>query len=137
MILLAVPQLLGIGCASIGTSRLCNAVCNKSKRPRGTASLRHWAKLLAILSLIVGLVPPARAVTAPNSVTLAWNRSPGTNIVGYKVYYGVASRTYTAVVSAGNSTNATVSGLTSGATYFFAVTSYDPSGLESDYSSEI
>jgi len=37
----------------------------------------------------------------------------------------------------GNSTNVTVSGLVQGTNYFFAVTAYDSSGLESDYSNEM
>src|SRR5437867_4474089 len=71
------------------------------------------------------------------SVTLVWNASPGTNIAGYNVYYGVASRTYTNKVNVGNATNATVSGLIEGTTYYFAVTAYDSNGLESDYSNEM
>ncbi len=69
-------------------------------------------------------------------MTLAWNAVSG-NIAGYNLYYGTASHNYTTKVSAGNSTSATASGLNAGATYYFAVTSYDTSGLESGYSSEV
>jgi hypothetical protein len=75
-------------------------------------------------------VPPGQ------SVTLAWNPSPDTNVAGYNVYYGVASRTYTNVINAGNATNATVSGLVEGATYYFTAAAYNTLGLESDYSNE-
>src|SRR5207244_154249 len=71
------------------------------------------------------------------SVSLVWNASSGTNVAGYNVYYGVASRTYTNKVNVGNVTNATISGLIEGTTYFFAVTAYDQYGLESDYSNEM
>jgi len=76
-------------------------------------------------------------VQAGQSVTLAWNRSPDTNVVGYNAYYGVASRTYTNTINLGNTTKATISGLVEGATYYFALTAYNILGLESDYSSEI
>ncbi|HEV2395207.1 MAG TPA: Ig-like domain-containing protein [Verrucomicrobiae bacterium] len=72
-----------------------------------------------------------------NSVTLAWNPSSDPTLAGYRVYQGVASQTYTNVLSVGTATNATVSGLTGGVTYFFAVTAYDTDGLESPYSNQI
>lgn len=71
------------------------------------------------------------------SVTVAWDRSPGTNVAGYNIYEGIASRSYTNKLNVGNSTNGTVSGLVQGTNYFFAVTAYDTSGLESDYSNEL
>jgi hypothetical protein len=71
------------------------------------------------------------------SVNLAWSPSPDTNVVGYRVYYGVASRTYTNMVDVGAVTNATIGGLVEGKTYYFAATAYNILGLESDYSAEI
>jgi hypothetical protein len=70
-------------------------------------------------------------------VTLAWDPSPGGAIAGYRLYDGVASRSYTNMINAGNVTTQSVSGLTAGVTYFFAVTAYGTNGLESDYSSEV
>ena len=73
----------------------------------------------------------------PQSVILAWDPSPGTNVIAnYKVHYGVASATYTDVVSAGTNTTVSISNLVNGTTYYFASTAVDTSGLESDYSSE-
>ncbi len=60
----------------------------------------------------------------------------GTNITGYRIHYGVASRTYTHTVAVGNTTNATISGLADGVVYYFAATAVDSWGLESDYSNE-
>jgi oxalate decarboxylase/phosphoglucose isomerase-like protein (cupin superfamily) len=71
------------------------------------------------------------------SVNLAWSPSPDTNVVGYRVYYGVVSRTYTNMVDVGAATNATISGLVEGATYYFAATAYNVLGLESDFSTEV
>jgi hypothetical protein len=73
----------------------------------------------------------------PQSATLAWDPSPGTNVIAnYNVYYGVASAPYTNVVAAGTNTTMSISNLVAGTTYYFAATAVDTSGLESDYSSE-
>lgn len=71
------------------------------------------------------------------SVTLAWDPNPESDLAGYIVYYGSASRNYTNAVNVGNITTNTVSGLVNGATYFFAVTAYNTNGLESDFSAEV
>jgi hypothetical protein len=78
------------------------------------------------------------ASLATGTVTLAWNASSGTNVIAnYKVYYGVASATYTNSVAAGTNLTVSVSNLVLGVTYYFAATAVDTSGLESDYSTEI
>jgi hypothetical protein len=71
------------------------------------------------------------------SLNLVWNASSDTNVVGYKVYYGTVSEQYTDVIVAGNVTNALISGIESGKTYYFAATSYNAAGWESSYSPEI
>jgi hypothetical protein len=74
----------------------------------------------------------------PQSVTLAWDPSPCTNLIAnYKVYYGVSSATYTNVVAAGTNTTVSISNLLNSTTYYFAATAIDSSGLESDYSPEV
>lgn len=75
--------------------------------------------------------------TAGQSVTLAWDPNGGTNVAGYKIYYGTASHSYTAVVVLGSTNNGTVSGLIAGTTYYFAATSYNGAGAESPYSDEV
>ncbi len=71
------------------------------------------------------------------TVTLAWDPSPGTNvIVNYNIYYGVESATYTNIVAAGTNTTIAVSNLVGEQTYYFAATAVDTFGLESDYSGE-
>ena len=99
--------------------------------PPGIKGLKWFT---GALGLFVFLVTPAWAV---QSVTLAWNASPGPGVAGYRVYYGVASRVYTSMVSVGVVTNATIPGLLEGVTYYFAVTAYDGEGLESIYSNEV
>ena len=77
------------------------------------------------------------SVLGTQSVTLAWNPVTNANVAGYNIYDGSASGYYTNVTSVGNVTSATISGLTEGATYYFATTTLSTSGLESAYSSEI
>ena len=98
------------------------------KRGRRAALVTFLAGSLSVL------ITPS--LFAASSVSLAWNPSSGTNIAGYRIHYGGASRTYTNMVSAGSATSATISNLTGGATYYFAATAYDTSGLESDFSNE-
>jgi len=73
---------------------------------------------------------------AAGSVTLAWDASPDASVVGYKVYYGPASGSYTNSATVGNVTNATLTGLVNGATYFFAATAFNAQGDESVFSNE-
>jgi|SRR5579859_4998055 len=75
--------------------------------------------------------------SADQSVTLAWNPSPDTNVAGYFLCYGANSGSYTSQIDAGTNTIATVSGLREGQTYYFAFTAYDAQGLQSDPSNEV
>ena len=52
------------------------------------------------------------------------------------VYYGPSAGVYPSRIDVGNVTSYTVSGLTEGATYHFAVTAYDSSHVESGYSND-
>jgi len=74
------------------------------------------------------------------TVTLAWDydftNNPSVN--AFKIYDGVASRTYTNVVNInGRILTGQVTNLSGGATYYFAATAVDTNSLESDYSSEV
>ncbi|HLP77369.1 MAG TPA: tandem-95 repeat protein [Candidatus Paceibacterota bacterium] len=71
------------------------------------------------------------------SVTVTWSPSPDTNVIGYNVYYGGASRSYTNKTDVGSATNVTINGLVNGVTYYFAATAYNILGIESDYSAEV
>jgi hypothetical protein len=70
-------------------------------------------------------------------VTLAWDANSEPNIAGYKVYYGTASRVYNWFIDVGDVTTYAVTGLTDGATYYFAATAYDTTNVESTYSGEV
>ncbi len=71
------------------------------------------------------------------SVNLAWDRNSEPDIAGYRVLLGVAPGQYTQSIDAGPAITATVSYLSIGRTYFFAVTAYNTSGFESLPSSEV
>jgi len=94
---------------------------------RNAVRIALWSCLLAL--------SPLTSLAAP-SITLAWDPSPDPAVVGYKVYWGVASRNYTNSLSAGSATTLTVSNLVIGTPYYFAATAYDTNGIESDYSVE-
>ena len=94
---------------------------------RVTFCLFIAASLLAIMQF------PAFAA---GSVTLAWQPSTDTNVVGYNIYFGGASETYTNKISAGNAVSSVISNLVQGATYYFAATAYDSTGMESPFSNE-
>jgi hypothetical protein len=92
----------------------------------------------AVVVLLYGIVAVLTSTPAfADSLTLAWDPSSDSGIAGYNVYYGVASRTYTNMISVGTNTVATISNLVEGVTYYFAATTYDINGLESDFSDEI
>lgn len=76
--------------------------------------------------------------TWPGQVTLYWEASPSPDVTGYKVYYGWQSRRYSWTVDAGPRTDLTVTGLSEGQRYYFAVKAYGSSGgLESRFSNEV
>ena len=59
-------------------------------------------------------------------------------VEGYRLYYGPQSRIYPANLDAGPATTATVTGLSSGQTYYFVVVAYDRTdGIESVVSNEV
>ena len=97
------------------------------------------AFLAATAGPLRGAVALVMLADAPvsQSVTLAWDPSPDSTVVGYFLYYGPASDNCTNRLDAGNSTSATLSGLQPGVAFYFNVTAYDATGQESPPSNEI
>jgi hypothetical protein len=96
--------------------------------------VRRAAQLCIVGSVLTALTPlPTRADA---SVTLAWDASPDPNVTGYNVYYGAHSRGYTNFLILGNTTSVAISNLAPGAIYYFAATTVNSVGLESDFSDE-
>jgi len=108
--------------------------------------------LLAVIIILAGCGNQVSTSTAPavggggsiiGGATLSWDTplknadgSLLTDLQGYKVYYGVSSGNYTQMIDVGNVNLYTLSGLTKGTTYFFTVTTYNSSGIESNYAVE-
>ncbi len=84
-------------------------------------------------STLTLLSPAAHAGTAD----LAWDPSPSAGVAGYNVHVGTSSGSYSSTFDAGNQTTFTVPGLTEGQTYYFAVTAYNGTVPESDFSNEV
>ena len=70
-------------------------------------------------------------------ITLAWDANTETDLAGYKIYYGTASRNYTTSEDVSDTTSYTITNLDEGVTYYFAAKAYDTSQNESDYSAEL
>jgi hypothetical protein len=82
------------------------------------------------LGLLVYLIFAA-SVQARTNVTLAWNPIANPLVAGFNVYYGGASGICTNKIDAGLNSSVTISNLTAGATYYFALTTYSSTGAES------
>ncbi|HWH72342.1 MAG TPA: hypothetical protein VNT26_23475, partial [Candidatus Sulfotelmatobacter sp.] len=70
--------------------------------------ISHGHKLIALVGLLASLLnltTTTNAAVLPSSVTLAWDPSPGAGVMGYRIYQGVVSQTYTNVIDAGNVTS--------------------------------
>jgi hypothetical protein len=84
-------------------------------------------------------IPVTLALTAPQSslAVLSWDPNTEGDLAGYKVYLGMASRSYGSPVDVGSATSFKMTNLKHGQTYYFAVTAYDTEGNESEYSAEV
>ena len=97
------------------------------------------SKTICALGLVLALAGEALGAEA----RFAWAPNTETNLAGYKVYCGAASREYAAPVDQQMGTLVAgtvlgrVSGLEEGKTYFCAATAYDADGFESDFSNEV
>ena len=76
------------------------------------------------------------AAAGAQQVTLAWDASVSTNVVGYRLYYGTNTRSYQFVTNTSLMLTQSVV-LPHRGRWFFAATAYDTSGLESDFSNEV
>jgi len=97
--------------------------------------LRSLLVLLAYLSLAFAATPAQAA-----QVQLGWNapvQANGTVTAGYKLYYGSQSGQYQTIVPVGLTTTYSVTNLSAGQTYYFAVKDYDSTGKESTFSNEV
>jgi chitodextrinase len=90
-----------------------------------------------ILSASLFLLALFPARLAASALTLAWDPNTEDDLGGYKVYYGTRSRDYDFIINVGNVTQYSVTSLEPETQYYFALTAYDTSGNESDFSEEV
>ena len=106
-----------------------------SKANSASAFRFHLLAFSLIAFIMSGLLFHKEAFCG--QVTLAWDPDTTSGLAGYKVHYGTVSKNYSFSVDAGNHTTATITGLTAGATYYFAATAYDTTGNESAPSNQV
>ena len=70
-------------------------------------------------------------------VTASWNANTESDLGGYKVYYGTQSQNYSNVMDVGKVLSVTITNLDRNKTYYFALKTYDTTGNESNFSSEV
>jgi hypothetical protein len=122
--------------------RISEQSAGRAKRAPGWLSrVKKSTMVLGEILILALLFNPscAQSATLPDSYSaaLAWTRSPNPEVTGYFVYYGTASGQYSNSVDVGNVTTTAVSGLTGGITYFFSISCYDATGLQSPVSTGI
>ena len=89
-----------------------------------------WSTISNLAVVITG--------AATCNIRLLWDANSEPDVSGYRIYYGISSRTYDTIIDVGNVTSYIVQDqLLYGVMYYFAVTAYTEAGLESDYSIEV
>jgi hypothetical protein len=90
------------------------------------------------ISFVVDTTPPSPPTnvsvqTGLTTIALTWNTNPEADIAGYKLHYDTdaAGYPYANSVNLGNVTSYTLSSLTTGTTYYTAISAYDSDGNES------
>ena len=111
------------------------------KRPAVFSRIAFLALLFvsmtaATLHLGAFTAQAAQATMSWSAPTTNTDGTPLTNLGGYKVHIGSASKSYQEHVDVGKTVSYLASNLTDGSTYYFAVTAYDTAGVESAYSNE-
>jgi hypothetical protein len=117
---------------SFTTSKNVTVAVNTSGLAAGTYkatitfTVGTWSKYYVPVTLIISPASGGGGGTT-SSASLAWNAVTGT-LSGYKIYVGEAPKLYTRTITVGTVTSTTVSSLTRGRTYYFAVTAYNSAG---------
>lgn len=114
----------------------------KTKNQKVLRRRRHDAlepadSVSILLSLIIIICCSNMALAQRHGVDVAWDPNSESDLAGYRTHIGTESGSYNHTVNVGNATEYFIFGLKAGVRYFAAVTAYNQSGSESDYSNEI
>jgi PKD repeat protein len=90
------------------------------------------ASFLCVSNALAG-----QAILSWQAPTKSADGTPLTDLAGYIIHYGQSSGNYISSIDVGNQTVYTLTDLSEGQTYYFAVTAYDLIGNESDFSNEV
>jgi PKD repeat protein len=95
-----------------------------------------WTHLISLgIALIIGCVLATQSLAS--NVSITWDPSPGTDVAGYVIEYGVQSGNYGYEIDVGNVTEFTLTSLNDGITYYIAVRAYNGVNQFSVYSNEV
>jgi len=96
---------------------------------------KNWSYLG--IGLLIGLGSLIAVTLEAATVRVSWIANTEPDLAGYIIYYGETQPgVYSVILDVGNVTSRDISGLTIGATYYFAVTAYDSNNNESEKSVE-
>ncbi len=99
---------------------------------------RIWCRALRATLWIWGAVFLAPAIAVAQNVTLAWDPSPDSTVVGYTVHVGVNPGSYAQTFDVGGGTTSfTFTQAVPGQYYYFAVSAYTASNVHSVLSNEV
>jgi len=132
-------------CCGGGTPSENSAQTSLTSLPGSWSSGLRWSdgSLSANASSSTTPPPPPPGQIATGTATVSWmpptantNGSTLTNLAGYKVHYGTSASNLNQTIQVANpgSTNYVLTNLTSGARWYFGVTSYTSKGVESSVS---
>jgi len=114
-----------------------------SSPTKRTILVRRIMKILIIcfgsMLFLLAMLPCPLCVRHADaaSVTLAWDPNIEPDLLGYRLYYGKASRAYEFVIDVGNHTTYNILDLEDEETYYFTLKAYNVFGYESDFSNEV
>ena len=125
------------------TERISAVAASPCRRALPSTSIRHTPvrpvtkrRAFAAVTAACWLAMIASA-SAEQSVTLAWNPSANSTVIGYRVYTREENATTATSINVPGLTQVTVPGLKEGLRYTFTVTSYNAAGSESVPSNEV
>ena len=103
----------------------------------GTYTFNIQSSTVYIIGVDPELPPGIVEPVTNKTVSLQWEPNTEPDLAGYKLYYGTSTGVYTVTNDVGGVTSTSVAELTAGIEYFFALTAYNTTALESTFSNEV